>query len=217
MPATSPRRAVLALTALGLMAGTAAHAQEGGLFEALFGRPQAAQPQPAPQPQVQPPSYGYGYGYDGAYRARSRHTVRQRPRTRYTALPKSEPLKVKITDRQTPLDMSAGPAAALMRDETLRPGDIVILKSGPQVFTGGIEKRHTMRDFEPAQSSPLVSKQTRRQLAAMVTPVGALPADEARRVLARMKRAPRSPAALPEQATAQASTMRVINAWTPAR
>lgn len=214
MPATSPRRAVLALTAFGLIAGTAAaQAQEGGLFEALFGRPQAAQ-QPAPQPQVQSP---YGYGYDDGYRQRSRRAIYQRPRTRYTALPKSEPLKVKITDRQTPLDMSAGPAAALMRDETLRPGDIVILKSGPQVFTGPVEKRHTMGDFEPAQTSRLVSKQTRRQLAAMVTPVGALPADEARRVLARMKRTPRSPAAMPEQATAQASTMRVINAWTPVR
>lgn len=214
MPATSPRRALLALTALGLMAGTAAHAQDGGLFEALFGRPQAAPQQPVAQPQAQSP---YAYGYDGGYRPRSRHTVRQRPRTRYTALPKSEPLKVKITDRQTPLDMSAGPAAALMRDETLRPGDIVILKSGPQVFTGPVEKRHTMRDFEPAQNSRLIGKQTRRQLAAMVTPVGALPADEARRVMARMKRAPRTPVALPEQAAAQVSTMRVINAWTPAR
>jgi hypothetical protein len=215
MPATSPRRAVLALTAFGLMAGTAAHAQDGGLFEALFGRPQAAPQQQAPQPQVQVPAYGHGY--DDGYRRRARRVERPRPRTRYTALHKPEPLKVKITDRQTPLDMSAGPAAALMRDETLRPGDIVILKSGPQVFTGSVEKRHTMRDFEPAQSSPLVGKQTRRQLAAMVTPVGALPADEARRVLARMKRTPRSPAAVPEQATAQVSGMRVINAWTPAR
>jgi len=215
MPATSPRRAVLALTALGLMAGTAAHAQDGGLFEALFGRPQAAPQQPVAQPQVQVPAYGYGYG-DG-YRRRSHRVERPRPRTRYTALNKAEPLKVKITDRQTPIDMSGGPAAALMRDETLRPGDIVILKSGPQVYTGGIEKRHTLRDFEPAQSSRLIGKQTRRQLAAMVTPVGALPADEARRVLARMKRAPRTPAAEPGQETAQISTMRVINAWTPVR
>ncbi|GJD79039.1 hypothetical protein [Methylobacterium gregans] len=215
MPATSPRRAVLALTAFGLMAGTAAHAQDGGLFEALFGRSQAAPQQPVAQPQVQVPVYGYGS--DTGYRRRSHRVERPRPRTRYTALHKPEPLKVKITDRQTPLDMSAGPAAALMRDETLRPGDIVILKSGPQVYTGGIEKRHTLRDFEPAQSSRLIGKQTRRQLAAMVTPVGALPADEARRVLARMKRGPRSPAALPEQATAQASPIRVINAWTPVR
>lgn len=213
MPATSPRRAVLALTALGLMAGTAAHAQNGGLFEALFGRPQAAPQQPAAQPQVQVPAYGYGDNY----RRRGHRAERPRPRTRYTALHKSEPLKVKITDRQTPLDMSGGPAAALMRDETLRPGDIVILKSGPQVYTGGIEKRHTIRDFEPAQSSRLIGKQTRRQLAAMVTPVGALPADEARRVLARLKRAPRTPAAVPGQEVAQISTVRVINAWTPVR
>ncbi|AWN39152.1 hypothetical protein DK427_21300 [Methylobacterium radiodurans] len=197
------------------MTGTAAHAQDGGLFEALFGRPQATQPQPTVQPQVQYPTYGYGQ--EGGYRQRSRRAARPQLRTRYTALHKSEPLKVKITDRQTPLDMSAGAAAALMRDETLRPGDIVILKSGPQVYTGSVEKRHTMRDFEPAQSSRLIGKQTRRQLAAMVAPVGALPADEARRVLARLKRTPRSPAAVPEQAVAQAGAMRVINAWTPAR
>lgn len=215
MPPTSPRRAAMALTALGLLAGTAAwsgaHAQEVGFFEALFGRAR----QEAPASQVQPQVQG---GYGPSYRRHDRSAARQRPRTRYAALPKSEPLKVKITDRQTPLDMSQGPAAALMKDETLRPGDIVILKSGPQVFTGPVEKRHTLRDFEPAQNSRLVDKRTRQQLAAMVAPVGALPADEARRVLARMKRnAPRNLAPVSAEAragTADPAAMRVINVWT---
>jgi hypothetical protein len=212
---TRPRRAALALTALGLLAGTAAqsgaHAQEVGFFEALFGRARQEAPQPQMQPQVQAGSGGYVPS-----RRHDRGAARQRLRTRYAALPKSEPLKVKITDRQTPLDMSQGPAAALMKDETLRPGDIVILKSGPQVFTGPVEKRHTMRDFEPAQNSRLVDRRTRQQLAAMVAPVGALPADEARRVLARMKRtAPRNLAPVSAEARngAEPAAMRVINVW----
>ena len=222
---TSPRRAALALTALGLLAGTAAlsgaHAQDVGFFEALFGRAQQPAPQSPVQPQVQGgygAGSGSGYSYGSTYRRHDRSAVRQRPRTRYAALPKSEPLKVRISDRQTPLDMSQGPAAALMKDETLRPGDIVILKSGPQVFTGSVEKRHSARDFEPAQSSRLVDTRTRQQLAAMVAPAGALPADEARRVMARLKRnAPRTLTPVSTEArnrSVDPAAMRVINVWT---
>ena len=105
--------------------------------------------------------------------------------------------------------MKQGAAAAFMKDETLRPGDVVVLNTGPRVFTGNPDTRHTMSDFEPVQRSAYVTNATRKLLAGMMTPVGALPADEARRVVARMRKSttPAAPAA------AQATAMRVINPW----
>ncbi len=209
MLATSPRRAALALSAFGLLAGSAAHAQEVGFFEALFGR--ARQPEPVVQ-QAEPVQSRATRIYS------RRHAERPRLRTRYAALPKAEPLKVTITDRQKPLDMSGGAAAALMRDPTLRPGDIVILDGGARVFTGSVEKRHTPQDFQPVRSSRLVDARTKRDLAAMVAPVGALPADEARRQLARLKRgAPTAHPAIATEAQATPATMRVINVWNTVR
>ncbi|GJE59288.1 hypothetical protein [Methylobacterium trifolii] len=193
-------RALVALAACGLMAGTVAsvHAAEMGFFEALFsgGRP-------APQvQQSQPDAYGAM-----PYRQHSRRAARQRPRIRYAALP----VKIHVRERKA-IDMTGGPVAALMRDETLRPGDIVVLNTGARVFTGDPDASHSLRDFEPVQTSRLVGSQTRKQLAAMMTPIGALPADEARRVMARMKKdAPRTAAPVAQQAS-----MRVINPWTKA-
>jgi hypothetical protein len=144
-----------------------------------------------------------------------------RVKVRYAALPKPEPVKPRALpkerrtertpppERQLPLDMKAGPVAALLKDETLRPGDIVVLPDGAHVFKGSAGKRHTMRDFEEAGRSRLVDRQTRSRLAAMVAPVGALPASEARRVVARLKRAVPHEAAPPE-APAEAMAMRII-------
>ncbi|MGM9458289.1 hypothetical protein, partial [Lacticaseibacillus rhamnosus] len=74
---------------------------------------------------------------------------RHKLKTRYAALP----VKIHVSDRQKPLDMSNGPAAALLKDETLRPGDIVVFKSGAQVFAGRSGRQHTMSDFEPVRRS----------------------------------------------------------------
>ncbi|KAB1072037.1 hypothetical protein [Methylobacterium planeticum] len=217
MPATLtrhvPRRALVVLASTCLLVGTVAsvHAQDGGglggLFQQLFGGGQAAQQaqQPA-EVQMPSPERYYGRRHD-----RRSEGARLRPKIRYAALPKPEPLKVRITDRQTPLDMKAGPAAALMRDETLRPGDIVVLKDGARVFTGNPDKRHAMHEFEAVDTSSRVDKKTRRLLAAMIAPVGALPADEARKVLARLRKAPRD--AVPAAQQAEVASMRVINPW----
>lgn len=115
-----------------------------------------------------------------------------------------------ISQRQVAIDMKGGAAAAFMKDETLRPGDIVVLNSGAKVFAGDPDRRHAMRDFEPVQNSRLVSKGTRKVLAGLFTPVGALPAQEARRMVARAAKT-EAPIAtpIPEQKTA----MRVINPW----
>ncbi|SFS34633.1 hypothetical protein [Methylobacterium sp. yr668] len=204
---TSSLLAVMA--AGGLLAGSALRAQaaEVGFLEMLFGArpaPQQAQPAPAPAP-----------AFDG--RTFGRHATprlgaaRRRFQTRYAALPLKIRVKEReISERQTPIDMKGGATAALLKDETLRPGDIVVLNSGARVFTGNPDKRHAIRDFEPVQNSRFVSRGTRKVLAGLFTPVGALPAQEARRMMARARQP------MPEVATpipAQKTAMRVINPW----
>ncbi|MGU3542663.1 hypothetical protein [Methylobacterium sp. A52T] len=204
---TSSLLAVMA--AGGLLAGSALRAQaaEVGFLEMLFGArpaPQQAQPAPAPAP-----------AFDG--RTFGRHATprlgaaRRRFQTRYAALPLKIRVKEReISERQTPIDMKGGATAALLKDETLRPGDIVVLNSGARVFTGSPDKRHAIRDFEPVQNSRFVSRGTRKVLAGLFTPVGAVPAQEARRMMARARQP------MPEVATpipAQKTAMRVINPW----
>ena len=114
-----------------------------------------------------------------------------------------------ITDRQTPIDMKAGPAAALMKDETLRPGDIVVLKGGARVFTGNPDGTHAMHDFQPVERSAYVDGTTRKQLAVLMAPPAALPADQARRFVKGLK-TDAAPLPAPRR-----TAMRVINPWDP--
>lgn len=188
-------RALAVATAAVFLMGTAVHVHAGelGFFEMLFGARPAAQPAQVSQdlPKLRP-----------------RHRLgaaRHRLRTQYTALP----VKIRVSHLQTPLDMKQGAAAALMKDETLRPGDIVVLNTGARVFTGNPDTRHTMAEFEPVQRSPYVDKATRKLLAGMMDPIGVRPADEARRVVARAGKS----AAPAVTVTTQTSAMRVINPW----
>lgn len=206
------RGALAVLTSLALLSGTVAsvHAADD-LFEALFGGGRPAEVQQPSQPGFSPGAP------NREYRPRSRRAARQHIRIRYAALPikirVSERDKADDSGRQKALDMSKGPVAALLKDDTLRPGDIVVFNTGARIFTGNPEKTHALRDFEPVQNSTRIDKRTRQQLAAMLAPVGALPADEARKVLARLKKAtPRTD----EPAIQQAVAMRVINPWSKA-
>jgi hypothetical protein len=171
------------------------HAAEGGFLEMLFG----VRPAPQPAPAVAPSP-----GYDAAPPRRRLGSGRHKLKTRYAALP----VKIRVSERQKPLDMSQGAAAALLQDETLRPGDIVVFKSGAQVFAGSTGRQHTMGDFEPVKRSARLDKKTRKLLAAMTEPAGLLPADEARRMIARMRK--NAPA---EASVARSAEMRVINPW----
>jgi hypothetical protein len=208
------RHALVSLVSGSLIVGPAVSVQAGdepglgGLLQQLFSPSRPAEPvqQLAPPAQVQSPSPTRYYGRRHAQRAEGK---RLRPKIRYAALPKSEPepLKVRVTDRQTPLEMKDGSADALLRDETLKPGDIVVLKEGASVFTGQPGKRHVQRDFESVSHSDRVDHKTRKLLAGMIAPRGALPADEARKAVARLKRS--APHAS-EPVQAQASVMRVI-------
>ncbi|WP_194075113.1 hypothetical protein [Methylobacterium durans] len=228
------RRGLLALTSTCLVLGTAAHVQAadegglGGLFQQLFSPQPAQAPQPAPA--AQPPANGGAYGSDasagyGYGRREWRQSARRRqlkdaqaqvrPKVRYAALPRPEKVKAvaekpKASEAQAALWRYAGnPNAALMHDSTLRKGDIVITTNGPKVFTGKTEARHAAGDFEPVSRSSAVDRKTRTLLAAMVAPHGAVPADEARKAMAKLSRSS-EPATAPAATQAQASGMRVV-------
>ena len=200
----------LAIIAGALLVGTAVRteAAEVGFLEMLFGAKPAAQQSPAAAPSASPglPNYAYGRRSTPRLGAARRHF-----QTRYAALPlRIRAKEPEVSPRQIPIDMRAGATAALLKDETLRPGDIVVLHSGAKVFTGDPEKRHALRDFEPVQNSRMVSKGTRRVLAGLFTPVGSMPAQEARRMMARASKAA-EPVATP--IPAQKTAMRIINPW----
>jgi hypothetical protein len=206
-PASRGRELVLALASGMILVSTAVAVQAaddgfGGLFRSLFAPPapvQAVAPvaAPLPDPYARP-----------LRRQRMQARAALRARARYVALPKPEAAEtkpVKVERPSGPFD----PRAALLRDPTLRPGDIVILPEGPRVFKGESGSKHRMSDFEDVSRSRAVSTKTRRDLMAMTAPVGALPADEARRAMARLRRG--TPAAEPGDAEARTETaMRVI-------
>lgn len=180
------KRAGLLISAAALLctssAAMAQNAQDrglGGLFEALFSpaRPAVEQQQAVPVPQ-----------FERRLPSIRREASRPRPKIRYAALPKSEPLQLHIAERQTPISMSSGPMNALLKDPTLRPGDIVVLKDGARVFTGNEDKTHTVRDFEPVSRSASVDRKTKALLSMMIAPMGALPPDEVRKFMARLKK-----------------------------
>lgn len=209
------RHALLALTASGLVLGTAVHAQAagegdfGGLFRQLFSPQSTPTPQPVVPSADQTSSHGQVNGgsslakradgrRDGRQSARRRQLkepqAQVKPKVRYASLPK--PAKVAAPpDKAQPsaasLDLrkyAGNPDAAFMHDSTLRKGDIVITTSGPKVFKGKTGERHATTEFEPAGRSSAVDRKTRKLLAAMVAPYGALPAYEADKLLAKQRR-----------------------------
>jgi hypothetical protein len=203
------------IAAAGLLAGSAirAEAAEVGFLEMLFGaRPapqQAQQAQPVPS---QAPAYMPAYGRRYTPRLGA---ARRRFQTRYAALPVRIHVKEADTSpRQVSIDMKGGATAALLKDETLRPGDIVVLNSGARVFTGDPDKRHAIRDFEPVQTSRYVSSGTRKVLAGLFTPVGATPSQAARRMVAQASK-DAAPVATP--IPTEKTAMRVINPWQSAQ
>jgi hypothetical protein len=62
------------------------------------------------------------------------------------------------------------PLAALLRDPTLRDGDIVMFPGGPKVFRGEPGERHSVQDFVALAAARDVPPSTRKTVLAM--PVG---------------------------------------------
>jgi len=108
-------------------------------------------------------------------------------RTQLPALPKPKPL----ASRKGPPDY----LAALMKDATLRRGDIVMLANGPHVFRGAQRAVHTVKDFEELRSSKMVSNETRRLFLPRTKPVRL--ADEPRRMMGKAPPEAASPPAAP--------------------
>ncbi|MGH1569390.1 hypothetical protein ACRAWG_00425 [Methylobacterium sp. P31] len=236
--ASSARRVLITLSAGGLVLGSAVHVQAadegglGGLFQQLFSPQPAPAPQPVPAPVAPPSSYGqarsnygsgrYGYGHgrrEWRQSARRRQLqdahAQLRPKARYAALPKSDkatakPEKTRHSPNFAELwKYASNPDAALMHDATLRRGDIVITTSGPKVFTGKRGEQHAASEFELVSRSSAVDRKTRMLLAAMVAPRGALPADEARKMMATLQR-PSNHTDVPAARQTQTAGLRVV-------
>ncbi|KQP53705.1 hypothetical protein ASF39_19780 [Methylobacterium sp. Leaf108] len=213
-----PNLVTLATLGLLLGTGTAVSAAEdglGGLFQRLFSpEPSALSVQP-PQPTQQADTAPQGRSfaqkrYDARRYAQRLQATRPRPNIRYASLPKpkTEPLKILISDRQVPLDMTDGPAAAFLKDKTLRPGDIVVLKDGARVFTGKPDKPHSIKDFENIGRSDFIDRRTRHLLTAMMVPVGAMTVAEVRKRMLESNKGLPSLVTTPVQL--QTSSIRVI-------
>ncbi|KQQ31352.1 hypothetical protein ASF53_01175 [Methylobacterium sp. Leaf123] len=235
MPSTlrrSGQRLALVLASSAFILSTAAgvHAQEGGLgglFQQLFS-PQRAAPAPVVAPiQV----YGGGEVNERYRWRRHRGTAdRSRPKVRYAALPKDDGLGISGKQPVDSKAIAANPTAALLRDETLRPGDIVVMPNGPKVFMGHDDRgrgrgakaaRHRMSDFEDVKHARTLNAKTRRQLMAMMLPHGAMPAEEVRKALAKARRLAPQETIEPLTRQARAETgpkaTRIISPWQIAR
>ncbi|MFH6783171.1 MULTISPECIES: hypothetical protein [Methylobacterium] len=199
LPAARLRAIVLTVTSgcLLIASGAGARAADGdGLdfLRQIFSPPQQTYaPAPVAQPYAVQP-------YDAPMRRRvsrrNRLAVQAkalRGRTRYVALPKAD---AKVEKEIKPLAVTVSPLksldarTALMRDPTLRPGDIVIMPEGPRVFHGESgSETHKMSDFQDVNRPGVVASKTRKELLAMTAPIGALPADAARRMMAQYQKA----------------------------
>lgn len=202
LPAARLRAVVLTMTSgcLLVASGAGARAADGdGLdfLRQIFSPPQATYA-PAPAPVAQPYAV---QPYDAPLRQRVSRRNRlavqakaMRGRTRYVALPKAEAKPEKVDTK--PLAVTVSPLksldarTALLRDPTLRPGDIVIMPEGPRVFHGVPDSdKHKMSDFQDVNRPGVVAAKTRKELLAMTAPIGALPADAARRMMAQYQKA----------------------------
>ncbi len=142
-------------------------------------------------------------------RQRARLQANKNTRVKYASLPAPE--EAKDSKPKGPRDIVplqeraylANPAEALLRDPTLRKGDIVVLREGPKVFTGAAQAVHRVSDFEDAHRSKVLSIDLRKRLAAMTAPTGALPADEARKRVSSLETRRVEPQALSLRVTAK--------------
>jgi hypothetical protein len=164
-PALTPRLAharnlgALAAAAIALAAATGwpARAEDSGFWDVIRSMSRGYD-NFAPSPD---------WGERRAARRAARQARRAAPtNTQVVRLPEQPAPVLKAADpAQRP-----NPLATLLRDPTLRKGDIVMFPDGPRVFTGDHGTRHAMADFVSASRSTTVAKSTRKILASL--PVG---------------------------------------------
>src|SRR3954471_10140153 len=159
-----------------------------------------------------------------AHQERTKEITRsapRQPRMRYASLPRDEeqaaPQKAKSRPPATttppkaqplsrPIETGPDPVAALLRDPTLRPGDIVAFPSVPRVFKGGRAVPHRIDMFESVEHSRLVSKSLRKALMAMMGQVPTLGKEARQHLPAALS----SVASSATQAGARTETVRVV-------
>ena len=145
---------------LTLLAGTAGSVQ-AGLLDALFGGARAYAPPPYEYP---PPPY--------ASPRPPRHYDDDAPRARRRSVEERAP-KVDTTIEIPPMLQTAScckngedPMKALLNDETLMRGDVVMTPHGLRTFVGS-RAPHAMRDFVPVEKSTKISSSKKKQLLAL--------------------------------------------------
>lgn len=141
----------VAVTAFGCAALAPAVAEDSGLWEVIHANARTIRAA-APQP-------GFSVFYPSERLAPQPHIVR---------LPPAQPSN---SQKATPPDPSRreNPLRALLRDHTLRYGDIVMFPDGPRVFRGQPGDWHDVRDFVALSASREISPAGRKVLA---MPVG---------------------------------------------
>jgi hypothetical protein len=138
----------VAAASLGWAAWSPATAEDSGFWEVI--RSQAAV-------RVTAPSPGFSVVLPSALPA---------PRPQIVRLPSPTTAKLVPPDP----DKRENPLAALLRDPTLRHGDIVMFPNGPRVFRGEPGSRHSPNDFAPLAAARDMAPSIRKIVLAM--PVG---------------------------------------------
>jgi hypothetical protein len=139
----------VAAASLGWASWSPATAEDSGFWEVI--RSQAAV-------RVAAPSPGFSVVLPSALPAAPRPQIVRLPSPTTTKLVPPDP------------DKRENPLAGLLRDPTLRYGDIVMFPNGPRVFRGEPGSRHSPNDFAPVSTARDLAPSTRKIVLAM--PVG---------------------------------------------
>ncbi|MDB5545451.1 MAG: hypothetical protein JWO64_2600 [Hyphomicrobiales bacterium] len=144
---------------LTLLAGTAGSVQ-AGLLDALFGGARAY----APPTYSGPSPYGESY----APRYYDEDVPRSRRRSRGDRAPASDTnIEVPtVLQGATCCKNGEDPMRALLNDDTLMRGDVVMTPDGLRTFVGS-RAPHAARDFQPVGKSTTISSTRRKELLAL--------------------------------------------------
>ena len=149
----SIRRLGMAVGLASVLLPASAGLVQAGFLDALFGQPRARVYAP-------PPGYDFGYEHGGGD-----PYGQERPRQRAVkrAPPKEAP---PVLQEALCCKTGGDPMKAIMMDDTLVAGDVVMTPEGLRTFTGSAVP-HRPDDFVDITRSRLVSKSQRRQLLAL--------------------------------------------------
>jgi hypothetical protein len=144
---------------LTLLAGTAGSVQ-AGLLDALFGGGRSY----GPPVYAEPPPYGQSY----VPRYYDEDVPRPRRRSRGERAPASDTnIEVPpVLQGATCCKNGEDPMRALLNDDTLMRGDVVMTPDGLRTFVGS-RAPHAARDFQPVGKSTKISSTRRKELLAL--------------------------------------------------